>query len=73
MESLRYCVEARSMLNEIKSKSTGKKNKIMLLECLKLKLQEASKLQQNNEFEKSKFDINSTFFTETKSVIGQEE
>lgn len=73
MDSLRYCVEARSMLDEIKSKPIGINKKIMLLECLKLKLQEASQMQQSNELEKSKLDLNSTFFTETKSILGQEE
>ena len=45
----------------------------MLLESLKQKLQEARKYQQNNELEKSKFDMSSTFFPETKSIISQEE
>lgn len=73
MDVLLYCAEARNKLAELKSKPVPTRAKIMLLEGVRERLKQVRDFQMSEKSEKTKLDLSSTFFTETKSIINREE
>ena len=74
MENLKYTVQARATLNEIRSKSISPEMKKLLLQSFKNQLKQALKNQSiSSQSDLGKFETSTTFFTEEKTCLYKEE